>query len=79
MKRQNSHLSHRVDPLYNGYEHVANVTKMLRSSDASAFYELEKHGNSLPTALRTVTKPRVSRAEEERKLADERLSLLQRK
>lgn len=79
MKQRNSRHSHRVDPLYKGYEHVANATKMLRSSDASAFYELEKHGTTLPGALRTVTLPRVSRADEERKLADERLALLQQK
>ncbi len=67
--------------MYDGYEHVANATKMLRASDASHFYDLEKHSGSLAGALRYVgarTKvPRQNTAEQEKKKAEERLAILQ--
>ena len=81
MKQPHSKRSHRTDPMFDGYEHVANATKMLRASDASHFYDLEKHSGSLAGALRYVGAraklPRKSPAEEEKKKAEERLAILQ--
>lgn len=66
--------------MYDGYEHVVNATKMLRSSDTNPFHELENHTGSLVNALRYVgtraTMPKKNPAEEERKKAEERLSSL---
>ena len=66
--------------MFDGYEHVANATKMLRAPDASHFYDLEKHSGSLAGALRYVgaraKKARKNVAEEE-KQSEERLAILQ--
>ena len=81
MKQPHYKRSQRTDPMFDGYEHVANATKMLRAPDASHFYELEKHSGSLAGALRYVgaraKMPRKSAAEQEKKKADERLAVLQ--
>lgn len=81
MKQPHSKRSPRTDPMYDGYEHVANATKMLRAADATHFYDLEKHSGSLAGALRYVgaraKMARKSSAEEEKKKAEERLAALQ--
>jgi hypothetical protein len=81
MKHKNhSKKLQRTDPLYDGYEHIANSTKMLKSSDTAPFRDLEKHTGSLVDALRYVGSrakmPRVNPAEEERKKSEERLCSL---
>ncbi len=81
MKHKNhSKKLQRTDPLYDGYEHIANSTKMLKSSDTAPFQELEKHTGSLVDALRYVGSrskmPRETPAEVEREKSEERLSSL---
>lgn len=81
MKHKNhSKKLQRIDPLYDGYEHVANSTKMLMSSDTTPFRDLEKHTGSLVDALRYVgaraKMHKVNPAEEEQKKSHERLASL---
>lgn len=71
----------RSDPVYDGFQYIANQTKMMNSPDATPLLALEKHTGSLRDALRYVGSrskmPRVNPAEEEKRKADERLATLQ--
>jgi hypothetical protein len=71
----------RGDPLFEGYEHIINTTKMLRSPDNRPMLELERQSGNLIDAIRYVGNkkrmPRVNPAEEEKKKAEQRLATLQ--
>ncbi len=80
--KHRSKKSLRTDPLFSGFEHVANQTKLLRSGDTKAFDALEKQTGSSVGALRYVGQrakmPRKNAAEEDKKKADERLASLKK-
>lgn len=69
------------DPMYAGFQHIANHSKILQTSDARAMLELERQMGSLQQALRYVgarsKMPRISPAKQEAEQAERRLAYLE--